>query len=156
RPALHARGLAQGADARPAAPRLPAHTARAGGAAPRELPPHARRGLRTLRRGREGLRRRSRRVRGAGGRVQPGRPPHPPRAGAVAMRVLQVVTRQGGVRLAVLDASRARVLTRPHAGLATSLDLLLAAEAGRADLAAWARDAEAAGAFEDVAWEDLS
>src|SRR5262249_15442372 len=68
---------------------------------------------------------------------------------------LQVAAGDGRVRLGLLEGSRVRVLSRAHAGVATSLDLLLAADARDLDPASWRREAEAAGAFEDLAWDDL-
>jgi 2-dehydro-3-deoxy-D-arabinonate dehydratase len=72
------------------------------------------------------------------------------------MRCLQVTGRDGSVRMGLLEGARACILSRPHGGVATTLDLLLAADARRLDLAAWRREAEAARAFDEVAWDDLA
>jgi 2-dehydro-3-deoxy-D-arabinonate dehydratase len=72
------------------------------------------------------------------------------------MRCLQVVSRDGSVRLGLQEGQRVRVLSRAHAGIATTLDLLLAFDAAGLELAGWRRDAEAAGAFTEVAWDDLA
>jgi 2-dehydro-3-deoxy-D-arabinonate dehydratase len=72
------------------------------------------------------------------------------------MRCLQVVGPDGVVRLGLLEGDRARVLARPHEGIATTLDLLLAIDARRVEAAGWRRAAEAAGAWEDVSWAELS
>ena len=49
-----------------------------------------------------------------------------------------------------------RLLGKPHDGVATTLDLLTAADERGLDPAAWRRAAESAGAFEDLAWADLA
>jgi len=67
------------------------------------------------------------------------------------MRCLQVRDGDGSLRTGLLEGARVRLLSRPHAGIATTLDLLLAMEAGRLEAAAWRADAESAGAFDDVA-----
>ena len=54
-----------------------------------------------------------------------------------------------------MDGKRALVLKATHHAITTVLDLLMATEAGRIDAPTWARDAESAGAFEVVAWDDL-
>jgi 2-dehydro-3-deoxy-D-arabinonate dehydratase len=59
------------------------------------------------------------------------------------------------VRLGLLEGGEVRVLTRPHEAVATTLDLLSAMDASGLDAASWRRSAEAAGAFEQVAWGDL-
>jgi 2-dehydro-3-deoxy-D-arabinonate dehydratase len=71
------------------------------------------------------------------------------------MRLLQVAARDGVARLGIVDGTRALVLKATHHAITTVLDLLMATEAGRIDAAKWARDAESAGAFEVVAWDDL-
>jgi 2-dehydro-3-deoxy-D-arabinonate dehydratase len=58
--------------------------------------------------------------------------------------------------MGLLEGERVRVLSRPHGGIATTLDLLLAADGQRLDHAGWRRDAEAARAFDDLAWNDLA
>jgi len=70
------------------------------------------------------------------------------------MRLFQVVSPDGAVSLGLLRRDRALVLRRPHAGIATSLDLLAAAER-HFDPASWQRSAEADGAFEELGWSDL-
>ena len=72
------------------------------------------------------------------------------------MRCLQVMSRDGSVRLGLLEGPRVRVLARLHDGIATTLDLLMAVDARRLEATAWRRDAEAAGAFEDLRWQDLA
>ena len=71
------------------------------------------------------------------------------------MRCFQV-NAAGRARLGLVEGGRARVLARPHDGIATTLDLLLAADERRLDAAAWRAAAGAAGAFEDAAWADLA
>jgi 2-dehydro-3-deoxy-D-arabinonate dehydratase len=72
------------------------------------------------------------------------------------MRCLQVASRDGSVRLGLLEGPRVRVLARPHDGVVTTLDLMVAVDARHLEATAWRRDAEAAGAFQDVAWNDLA
>jgi 2-dehydro-3-deoxy-D-arabinonate dehydratase len=71
------------------------------------------------------------------------------------MRLFQVADGDGKVRLGLLEAGTARVLERPHAGIATALDLLAACDPGGFDPAAWRRGAEASGAFSEMPWADL-
>ncbi len=71
------------------------------------------------------------------------------------MRILQVVTREGAVRLGLLREDTALVLAEAHRGVATALDLLTAVEEGRVEAEAWIRSAEEARAFESVAWDAL-
>lgn len=72
------------------------------------------------------------------------------------MKCLQVAAAGGPARLGLLEDGRVRVLAKPHDGVATTLDLLRAADERRLDPGAWRRAAEAAGALEDVAWTDLA
>jgi 2-dehydro-3-deoxy-D-arabinonate dehydratase len=72
------------------------------------------------------------------------------------MRLLQVAGPDGTTRLGVLEGGRARILQRTHDGIATALDLLLAVDARVLDAAAWSRAAQAAGAFAEQAWADLT
>lgn len=72
------------------------------------------------------------------------------------MRLLQVAGPDGTARLGVLEGERARILQRPHDGIATTLDLLLAVDARALEAAAWSRSAQAAGAFAELAWADLA
>jgi 2-dehydro-3-deoxy-D-arabinonate dehydratase len=62
----------------------------------------------------------------------------------------------GPARLGLLEGGRVRVLAKPHDGIATTLDLLTAADERRLDPGAWRQAAESAGALEDVAWTDLA
>jgi 2-dehydro-3-deoxy-D-arabinonate dehydratase len=71
------------------------------------------------------------------------------------MRCLQVTAGDGAVRLGLAEGAQVRILTRPHLGIATTLDLLLAADGQGLDAAAWALSAGAAGAFASVTWADL-
>ena len=71
------------------------------------------------------------------------------------MKCLQVTTSDGGVRLGLAEGQQVRVLTRPHLGIATTLDLLTAADGPGLDTAAWALSAAAAGLFAPVTWADL-
>jgi len=70
------------------------------------------------------------------------------------MRCFQVVA-AGATRLGLAEGGRARILVKPHEGVTTTLGLLAAMDDRSLDAAAWLRGAEAAGAFEDVAWADL-
>jgi len=72
------------------------------------------------------------------------------------MRCLQVAAAGGPPRLGLLEGGRVRRLAKPHDGVATTLDLLTAADERGLDPAAWRRAAESAGAFEDLAWADLA
>jgi 2-dehydro-3-deoxy-D-arabinonate dehydratase len=71
------------------------------------------------------------------------------------MRLFQVADGDGTVRLGLLEAGKARVLERAHAGIATALDLLTACDRGGFDPASWRRGAEASGAFSETPWADL-
>ena len=71
------------------------------------------------------------------------------------MKCLQVATVGGAARLGLLEGARVRVLAKPHDGVATTLDLLVAADEGGLDAVSWKRAAESAGAFEEMAWADL-
>ena len=71
------------------------------------------------------------------------------------MKCLQVTTGDGAVRLGLAEGKQVRVLTRPHLGIATTLDLLSAADGQGLDTAAWALSAAAAGVFTPVTWADL-
>jgi 2-dehydro-3-deoxy-D-arabinonate dehydratase len=62
----------------------------------------------------------------------------------------------GAVHLAVLADGRARVLARPHEGIATTLDLLLAAAERGLDARAWLAEASSAGAFREADWAALA
>jgi 2-dehydro-3-deoxy-D-arabinonate dehydratase len=72
------------------------------------------------------------------------------------VRCFQVVTADGSTRLALLEGARVRVLARPHEGVATALDLLTAADGRRVETGRWFDSALAAGATEEVAWDDLA
>jgi len=72
------------------------------------------------------------------------------------MRCLQAAAAGGPPRLGLLEGGRVRLLGKPHDGVATTLDLLTAADERGLDPAAWRRAAESASAFEDVAWADLA
>ena len=72
------------------------------------------------------------------------------------MRCLQVAAAGGAARLALLEGGRVRVLAKPHGGVATTLDLLTAADERGLDVASWKRAAESAGVFEAVDWTDLA
>ena len=71
------------------------------------------------------------------------------------MKLLQVASSDGTVRLGLLEGQRVRVLSKSHDQVATTLDLLGGLDAGRLDAAAWRRSAEAAGAFDELPWTDL-
>jgi 2-dehydro-3-deoxy-D-arabinonate dehydratase len=71
------------------------------------------------------------------------------------VRWLQVKGPDGTVRLGLLADRRVRLLVRPHAFIWTTLDLFTAQDEGRLEPGEWTREAEAAGAWEDVAWTDL-
>jgi 2-dehydro-3-deoxy-D-arabinonate dehydratase len=71
------------------------------------------------------------------------------------MKCLQVTAPDGSVRLGIAEGDRVRVLTRPHLGVATTLDLLCAVDGQRLDTGAWALSAAAAGAFVQVPWAEL-
>lgn len=71
------------------------------------------------------------------------------------MRYLQVVDADGAARLGIREGSSVLLLTRPHGGVATTLDLLTGLDARGIDPAAWQRSAAAAGAFESVTWSEL-
>ena len=72
------------------------------------------------------------------------------------MRCLQVTAAGGAARLGLLEGGRVRVLAKPHDGVATTLDLLTAADERRLDALSWRRSAETAGVFEVVEWSDLA
>jgi 2-dehydro-3-deoxy-D-arabinonate dehydratase len=72
-----------------------------------------------------------------------------------AMRLFQVETNHGTVRLAVRDGEKTRVLETPHDGVATTLDLLVAVDERGLDARAWLAAATAAGAFREASWADL-
>jgi 2-dehydro-3-deoxy-D-arabinonate dehydratase len=72
------------------------------------------------------------------------------------MKCLQVAAAGATPRLGLLEGPRVRVLTKPHDGVATTLDLLAGMDEHGVEAAAWMRGAEAAGAFETVAWADLA
>ncbi|HUG52358.1 MAG TPA: fumarylacetoacetate hydrolase family protein [Vicinamibacteria bacterium] len=72
------------------------------------------------------------------------------------MRCLQVAFPDGPVRLGLQQGGRVRVLTRAHEGIATTLDLLAAADERGLDPAAWSTSAEEAGAFEGLDGADLA
>ena len=71
------------------------------------------------------------------------------------MKCLQVTTGDGAVRLGIAEGKQVRVLIRPHLGIATTFDLLAAADAQGLDTAAWTFSAAAAGVFIPVTWADL-
>jgi 2-dehydro-3-deoxy-D-arabinonate dehydratase len=62
----------------------------------------------------------------------------------------------GGVHLGVVADGRARVLARPHEGIGTSLDLLLAAAERGLDARSWLAAASSAGALQDADWSALA
>jgi 2-dehydro-3-deoxy-D-arabinonate dehydratase len=66
------------------------------------------------------------------------------------------VTEAGEVRLGVLAGGRARVLARPHDGIGTSLDLLLAATEHGLDARGWLAAAGSAAALVDADWAALA
>jgi 2-dehydro-3-deoxy-D-arabinonate dehydratase len=72
------------------------------------------------------------------------------------MKLLQVASPDRTVRLGVLEGERVHVLSRAHQGIATTLDLLAAADARGLDAAAWRRSAAEAGAFEEARWTDVA
>jgi 2-dehydro-3-deoxy-D-arabinonate dehydratase len=72
------------------------------------------------------------------------------------VKYLQVAAPGGAVHLGLLEGARVRVLSRPHDGVATTLDLLTRVDEQGFDAGSWKRAAEAAGAFEDVPWTDLA
>ena len=72
------------------------------------------------------------------------------------MKILQAATKAGDVRLGLLRDGQALVLEREHRGVSTALDLLVAMDSGRLEAGAWAESAEAAHAFQGLAWEDLA
>ncbi len=71
------------------------------------------------------------------------------------MRLLQVIDQGQGPRLGLLDGASVRILKARHAGVETTLDLLVAVAETGLRAQDWARSAEAAGAFRVVAWEEL-
>jgi 2-dehydro-3-deoxy-D-arabinonate dehydratase len=72
------------------------------------------------------------------------------------MKYLQVAASGGAVHLGLLEGARVRVLSKPHDGVATTLDLLTRVDEQGLDAGSWKRAAEGAGAFEDMAWTDLA
>jgi 2-dehydro-3-deoxy-D-arabinonate dehydratase len=66
------------------------------------------------------------------------------------------VTDAGAVHLGVLAGGRARVLARPHAGVATALDLLVAAAEHGLDARSWLAAAGSAAALVDADWAALA
>ena len=71
------------------------------------------------------------------------------------MRVFQIRDQGGVVRLGLLSDGRGLVLQSAHEGIATALDLFEAQERGL-DAAHWKTDAEQAGRFAAVSWDDLT
>jgi 2-dehydro-3-deoxy-D-arabinonate dehydratase len=71
------------------------------------------------------------------------------------MRCLQVEG-DGVARLGLVEGERVLVLVRTHESVTTTLDLLGGMEERQLDAAAWRRSALEAGAFEEVAFADLS
>lgn len=71
------------------------------------------------------------------------------------MKLFQV-TDAGAVHLGVLADGRARVLARPHAGVATALDLLVAAAEHGLDARSWLAAAGSAAALVDADWTALA
>jgi 2-dehydro-3-deoxy-D-arabinonate dehydratase len=72
------------------------------------------------------------------------------------MKCLQVASVGGAARLALLEGARVYVLAKPHDGVATTLDLLVAVDEHGLDAVSWTRAAQSAGAFEEMAWADLA
>ena len=72
------------------------------------------------------------------------------------MKLFQVAGPDPTARLGLLEGERASVLQRPHEGIATTLDLLLAADGRGLDAAGWVRGARAAGAFAEAGWAELA
>jgi 2-dehydro-3-deoxy-D-arabinonate dehydratase len=72
------------------------------------------------------------------------------------MKLLQVVRGGEAPRLGLLEGDAVRVLERPHAGIATTLELLVAVEERGLDAAAWRAAAEAAGSFGERRFADLA
>jgi len=72
------------------------------------------------------------------------------------MKCLQVAAAGGAARLGLLEGARVHVLAKPHDGVATTLDLLVAVDERGLDAVSWRRAAESAGAFEEMAWADLA
>jgi len=70
------------------------------------------------------------------------------------VRIFQVRDDGGRARLGLLRGERALVLQSPHDGIATTLDLFEAQERGL-DAARWQAEAERAGSFADLAWQDI-
>src|SRR5438128_6585926 len=71
------------------------------------------------------------------------------------MKCLQVAAAGGAARLGLLEGAGVRVLAKPHDGVVTTLDLLVAVDERGLDAVSWKRAAESAGAFEEMAWADL-
>jgi 2-dehydro-3-deoxy-D-arabinonate dehydratase len=72
------------------------------------------------------------------------------------MKLLQMVKGNGAPRLGLLEGELVRVLERPHAGIATTLDLMQAVEERGTDAAAWREAALAAGCFGERRYADLA
>jgi 2-dehydro-3-deoxy-D-arabinonate dehydratase len=72
------------------------------------------------------------------------------------MRLFQAKEAGGTERLGVLRDGRALVLQSAHDGVATTLDLLEASEERGLDPARWLAQAEQAGRFAAVPWDDLA
>ncbi len=72
------------------------------------------------------------------------------------MKWLQVQGDDGGAFLGILREDRVLFLREQHAGVLTTLDLLEAQEERGLDPAGWLSAAEAAGAFAEVGWTELT
>jgi 2-dehydro-3-deoxy-D-arabinonate dehydratase len=71
------------------------------------------------------------------------------------MKLLQVAKRDGPPRLGLLEGDTVRVLEQPHAGIATTLDLLEAVDERQLDARVWRDEAAAVGSFGERRYADL-
>jgi 2-dehydro-3-deoxy-D-arabinonate dehydratase len=71
------------------------------------------------------------------------------------MQLFQVTDGNAAPKLGVRRGDRALVLARPWQGIATALELLVAAAERGLDASAWLAGAEAEGAFVAAGWEEL-
>jgi 2-dehydro-3-deoxy-D-arabinonate dehydratase len=95
-------------------------------------------------------------LRWQGGSWSCARVPCPRESEPEAMQLFQVRDGERPSRLGVRRGDEAIVLERPHAGIATVLDLFVAQSESGTDAARWLADAERASCFASASWAELA